>query len=82
MTFDEMVAQAIRDTLEEQCAEYRTDGEQHRFSLAYKIGRAILIRFRGKYRPLSVRTIKLILNAAIALLFALVSFAVYRQFGL
>ena len=34
MTFDELIAQAIRETLDEKCAEDRTDGKKHHFSLA------------------------------------------------
>ena len=55
MTFDDLIAQAIRDTLDEKCAEFRPTGKKHRFSLAYKIRRAIIIRFRVKKVPFSIK---------------------------
>ena len=55
MTFDELIAQGIRDILEEECAEYRQDSKKHRFSLIYKINRAIIIRFRVKRIPLPIK---------------------------
>ena len=55
MTFDDLIARAIRETLEERCAEFRREGKKHRFSLAYKIRRAIMIRFRVKKVPFSIK---------------------------
>ena len=55
MTFDDLIAQAIRDTLDEKCAEYRHIGKKHRFSVAYRIRRWIIIRFRVKSMPLSFK---------------------------
>ena len=50
MTFDNLIAQGIRDTLKERCAEYQMTGKKHRFSLAYRIKRAITIHFCWKRR--------------------------------
>ena len=55
MTFDDLIAQAIRETIDERCAEFCLEGKEHRFSLAYKIRRAIMIRFRVKKVPLSFK---------------------------
>lgn len=81
MTFDDLVAQGIRDTLKEKCAEYLPDRKKHHFSIAYKIRRRSIIRSRRKRAPLSIRRIKYILIAVILALFALTGFSLWRQFG-
>lgn len=80
MTFDDLIAWAIRDTLDEKCAEYRHIGKKHRFSVAYRIRRWIIIRFRVKRVPLSVRSIKIILTAVISVLFALLGIGLFKCF--
>lgn len=81
MTFEDLIAQGIRDTLEEKCAEYCVEEKSLRFSLAYKIRLRSMIRSRTKSTPLSVRKIKLIIIAVILALFALTGFSLWRQFG-
>ena len=81
MTFDDLIAQGIRDTLEEKCAEYRLDGKEHHFSIAYKIRRESIIHSRRKKAPISVRKIKYILLAIILSLVALTGFSLWRHFG-
>ena len=80
MTFDELIAQGIRDTLEERCAEYYPVGKKHHFSLAYKIGRLYIIYFRTKGKPLSFRSIKIIFNTAAAGLAALLGLELLKVF--
>ena len=80
MTFDELIAQGIRETLDERCAEYCPVGKKHRFSLAYKIGRLYIIYFRTKGKPLSVGSIKIILNTATAVLTALLGLGLLNVF--
>ncbi|MCH5195584.1 MAG: hypothetical protein J1F28_02650 [Oscillospiraceae bacterium] len=53
MTFDELIAQGIRDTLEKKCAELCKPGKKHRFSAAYKKARTRIIRYGTKSAPLS-----------------------------
>lgn len=79
MTFDELIAQGIRATLDERCAEYRTEGKKHRFSIAYKILREIIIRFRVKKVP-SVKSINIILTTLISVLLALLGFGIFKGF--
>lgn len=81
MTFDELIAQAIRETLDEKCAEYDTDGKKHHFSLAYKIARRSTIISARKRKPLSIRRIRYILLAILFVLFALLGFGLWRTFG-
>ena len=78
MTFDELIAQGIRDILEEKCAEYRLPGEKHRFSVAYKIKRAYMICFCVKKAPPSIRTVRFILIAVISVVFALAGFGLFK----
>ena len=77
MTFDELIAQGMRDTLEEKCAEYRTTGKKHRFSPAYKIMRFCIIHFKIK-KPLSIRSVKRILTAVTAALFTLMFIGLFK----
>ena len=81
MTFDELIAQGIRETLDEKCAECRTDGKKHHFSLAYKIARRNTIISARKRKPLSIRRIRYILLAILFVLFALLGFSLWRHFG-
>lgn len=81
MTFESLIAQGIRDTMEEKMAEYRVDGKTHRFSLAYRIRRRCILRSRNNITPLSIRKIRLILIAVILALFALTGFSLWRQLG-
>ena len=81
MTFDELIAQAIRETLDERCAEFHTDGKKHHFSLAYKIARRRTIISARKRKPLSIRRIRYILLAILFVLFALLGFGLWRTFG-
>lgn len=81
MTFDELIAQGIRETLEEECAEYQTDGKKHHFSLAYKIARQGAIISARKRAPLSIRRIKYILLAILFTVFALLGFGLWRHFS-
>ncbi|MCH5203653.1 MAG: DUF4367 domain-containing protein [Oscillospiraceae bacterium] len=81
MTFDALIAQGIRDTLEEKCAERRVYGKTHRFSLAYKIGRRNIVRSRINSTPLSLRKIRVILIAVILTIFALTGFGIWQQLG-
>ena len=79
MTFDDLIAQGIRDTLDERCAEYCPNGKKHHFSIAYKILREIIIRFRVKKIP-SVKSVNIILTALISVLFALLGFGIFKGF--
>ena len=81
MTFDELIAQGIRDTLDEECAEYSPEGKKHHFSLAYKIARRSTIISAKKRSPLSIKRIKYILLAILFTLFALLGFSLWRHFG-
>ena len=81
MTFDELIAQAIRETLDERCAEFHTDGKKHHFSLAYKIARRRTIISARKRKPLSIRRIRYILLAILFVLFALLGFSLWRTLG-
>lgn len=81
MTFDELIAQAIRETLDERCAEFHTDGKKHHFSLAYKIARRSTIISARKRKPLSIRRIRYILLAILFVLFALLGFSLWKTFG-
>lgn len=81
MTFDELIAQAIRETLDEKCDEFRTDGKKHHFSLAYKIARRRTIISARKRKLLSIRRIRYILLAILFVLFALLGFGLWRTFG-
>ena len=81
MTFDELIAQAIRETLDEKCAEYCTDEKKHHFSLAYKIARRNTIISARKRKPLSIRRIRYILLAILFVLFALLGFSLWRTLG-
>ena len=81
MTFEVLIAQGIRDTLEEKCAENRVHGKTHSFSLAYKIRRRSILDSRNNGMPLSIRKIRIILIAVILALFALTGFGLWRQLG-
>ena len=81
MTFDDLIAQGIRDTLGEKCAENLTGGKNHRFSIAYRIRRASIIRSRRSRPRFTIRKIKYILIAVIIALFTLTGFSVWRKFG-
>ena len=81
MTFDDLIAQAIRETMEEKRAEYHLDEKKHHFSLAYKIRRESMIRSRRKKAPISVRKIKYILLTIILSLFVLTGYSLWRHFG-
>ena len=78
MTFDDLIAQGICEMLEEEYTEYRPDGKEHRFSAAYKINRALIINFRKTIAPLSVRSVKNILTAAVLALFALLGAGLFK----
>lgn len=81
MTFEELIAQGIRDTLDKKCAEYPLEGKKHHFSLGYKIRRRRMLRSRTKGAPFSIRKIRFFLIAVILALFALTGFSFWRQFG-
>ncbi|MCH5207797.1 MAG: DUF4367 domain-containing protein [Oscillospiraceae bacterium] len=81
MTFDDLIAQGIRDTLDKKCAEYPLEGKKHHFSLGYKIRRRRMLRSLTKGSPFSSRKLRLILIAVILALFALTGFSLWRQFG-
>ena len=79
MAFDELIAQGIRDILDEEYAEHRQMGKRHNFSIGYKILREIIIRFRVKRVP-SVRSVNIILTALVSVLFALLGFGFFKGF--
>ncbi len=81
MTFDELIAQGILDTLDEKCAQYHTNERKHHFSFAYKVNRRRTIRAYKKRKPFTVRKLKYALLMVILLLFALVGFGIWRQHG-
>ena len=81
MTFDDMIVQGIRGTLEERCDGYRLEGKNHIFSIAYKIRRRSIIRSSRSKTRFTIRKIKYILIAVILALFALTGFSLWRYFG-
>lgn len=81
MTFDDLIAQGIRDTLDKKCAEYPLEGKKHHFSLGYKIRFRRMLRSRTKGSKFSSRKLRFILIAVILALFALTGFSFWRQFG-
>lgn len=81
MTFDDLIVQGIRGTLEEQRDGYRLDGKNHLFSIAYKIRRRSIIRSSRSKTRFTIRKIKYILIAVIMALFVLTGFSLWRYFG-
>lgn len=77
MSFDDLIAKGIRETLDEKCAEYRPTGKKHNFSIGYKILRGIIIRFRVKRVP-SVRSVNIILTTVISMSFALLGLGLFK----
>ena len=82
MTFDELIAQGIRDTLEEKCAEFQPTRKKHRFSVAYKIKRGLVVHSPGKITLPSVRAINYILIAIISAFSALTGVILWRKLGI
>ena len=81
MTFDDLIVQGMRGTLEEKRDGYRLDGKNHLFSIAYKIRRRSIIRSSRSKTHFTIRKIKYILIAVIMALFVLTGFSLWRYFG-
>ncbi|MCH5206728.1 MAG: DUF4367 domain-containing protein [Oscillospiraceae bacterium] len=81
MTFDDLIVQGMRGTLEEKRNVYRLDEKNHLFSIAYKIRRKSIIRSSRSKTRFTVRKIKYILIAVIMALFVLTGFSLWRYFG-
>lgn len=81
MTFDELIAAEIRNTLDERCGEYMAADKGHCFSVAYRIKKRGVIRSaeRGnKYKSrLSVRRVRYLVLAVLLALFVLMGFSVW-----
>lgn len=81
MTFDEMIAGEIRNTIDERYSKYCTPAKTHHFSLSYKIKKRRTIRSFEKgcryNNRFSVRRVKYLVIAVVLAILLLVGFSLW-----
>lgn len=85
MTFKEIIADGMMNTLDERLAQYATNPRKHHFSLAYRIKRAQTIRTASQGSKVSyrftVKRVRYALLAVILALFLITGFSIWHTIG-